>query len=453
VTILPSRRDAPPAGLGRRALAWALDQVAAGICGGGVALAVLVPRALTAAGDGAGRPPLAPITAGQQVALVGAAVLLAGLGVLQWWALGARGWTLGKLLLRLRVVDARTGDAIGARRALVRGLVLAAGALACGVGQLVVLASPLLDPDGRSRSWPDRTTGSSVRDVRDVRGGAQPVPRAGARPSAAAAAAAPARLVELPSAGAAVNGVGAARRRDVVQQGNDMLRGDDVLQGDPVQRREAVAQRLGALLAERRSGIRPVELAPFPLAGVSPDVDTRTIAAVAPVPPGVPVPHLADRAPAALATAGRAPGDPAPGLDPALEMTRRGPLTAAERRGATATGDAMSADIELSDGRIVTVARTAFVGRNPTGDGDAQLVRMVDPGRSVSKTHLQVGVTEGGVWVVDRGSTNGTLVTLADGQQIVCGTARRVRVPLGATVSFGDCSLTVVRLPEPAVET
>jgi pSer/pThr/pTyr-binding forkhead associated (FHA) protein len=134
------------------------------------------------------------------------------------------------------------------------------------------------------------------------------------------------------------------------------------------------------------------------------------------------------------------------GLDPELEQTRHAPLSPQERPAAPDV-DPATADLELSDGRVVTVTRSVLVGRNPGGDDDSQLIRVDDPGRSVSKTHLQVGLDTAGVWVADRGSTNGTLVTLADGAQIVCGPGQRVRLPAGATVSFGDCGLRVIRTP------
>ncbi len=70
-------------------------------------------------------------------------------------------------------------------------------------------------------------------------------------------------------------------------------------------------------------------------------------------------------------------------------------------------------------------------------------VPVADPGRSVSKTHLMLGLDEHGPWVVDRGSTNGTLVTLADGQRIVCLPDRRVRLSDGSLVAFGDVALSV----------
>jgi predicted component of type VI protein secretion system len=83
------------------------------------------------------------------------------------------------------------------------------------------------------------------------------------------------------------------------------------------------------------------------------------------------------------------------------------------------------------------------VGRNPDPVAGARVVNVSDPGRSVSKTHLMLGRDAEGPWVVDRGSTNGTLVTLPDGQRIVCLPDRRVRLAEGSVIQFGDLSLTV----------
>ena len=137
------------------------------------------------------------------------------------------------------------------------------------------------------------------------------------------------------------------------------------------------------------------------------------------------------------------------GLAPELELTRP-----AGRRGdllvepaVAAAVDLAVAEIELGDGRHVTIGRTALVGRNPASETDVQLVRVVDPARSVSKTHLQIGVERSGVWVADRGSTNGTVVTLPDGAQVVCRVDQQVRLRVGSTVTFGDCSLRLVRAP------
>jgi hypothetical protein len=49
--------------------------------------------------------------------------------------------------------------------------------------------------------------------------------------------------------------------------------------------------------------------------------------------------------------------------------------------------------------------------------------------------------------VVDRHSTNGTVVTLPDGQRILCVPERRVRLVTGARVDFGDHGFTLIGAP------
>ncbi len=102
--------------------------------------------------------------------------------------------------------------------------------------------------------------------------------------------------------------------------------------------------------------------------------------------------------------------------------------------------------LDLSDGRRLAVWGQALIGRAPVaapGEEIAQLVAIDDPARSVSTTHLALGVDDGGAWIVDRGSTNGTVVTLPDGQQILCVPWQRVKVAAGARVRFGDASFLV----------
>ena len=152
-----------PAPMGRRLLAYLVDQVAVVACGGGLLLGALLPavRAATA-GDSPGTE--GPVT-DPTTLLIGWG-MLGALAVVQWWAQGERGWTVGKYLLGLRTVDVRSGRPVGMQRIFVRGLVVAAGTLVLGVGQLVVLASPLWDSSGRNRGWHDRSAGAEVVDLR-----------------------------------------------------------------------------------------------------------------------------------------------------------------------------------------------------------------------------------------------------------------------------------------------
>ncbi|MCC2318264.1 RDD family protein [Cellulomonas chengniuliangii] len=425
---------APSAPLGRRALASLVDAVLlvpVAVAPLGSVLAEWLRQLTDSGWDAVDSPPGALGTMAVATALGGA------LGVVQWWAHGVHGWTIGRRLTGLRTVDVRTGDPIGMWRALQRTVLIAGGALACLVGQFLVLASPLFDGSGRGRGWHDRLTGAEVVDVRGratTRRPARSGPARGRRPEHVElepvsvehlAAPGGAGRVEQPTGPAALpRTAGQPRAQDA---------------------HAAAARRLDALLADRRPATGGLVLPPLREPGVSPDVDTRMMAVVRPVQ------FAGDAAARRDAVADRQPAHGQPvddSLDPALELTHRAPARALEPLAAPEpSGDPSVAEIELHDGRLVRVASAAVVGRNPVAVDGVQVVRVVDPGRSVSKTHLQIGVEGDGVWVADRGSTNGTLVTLADGQQIVCGPEQHVRLPVGATVSFGNCGLRLIRGP------
>ena len=316
---------------------------------------------------------------------------VAVVSVAQWVAHGWSGWTVGRRVLGIRTLDVESREPIGMVRVLVRLAVMAAGALVLVVGLLVVLVSPVLDRTGRRRGWQDLAAGDEVLDIRATGHLVVPAPRV--RPVRAAPQRTGRRPVNVPE--------WAAAERSSSTGGTALL--------DLLLEEARPAGLVLAPLAPQRSG---------------PDLDTRATPVVREV--GLSY-----------------------GLAPELELTRP-----AGRRGdllvepaVVAAVDLAVAEIELGDGTHVTIGRTALVGRNPASDTDVQLVRVVDPARSVSKTHLQIGVERSGVWVADRGSTNGTVVTLPDGAQVVCRVDQQVRLRVGSTVTFGDCSLRLIRAP------
>lgn len=102
----------------------------------------------------------------------------------------------------------------------------------------------------------------------------------------------------------------------------------------------------------------------------------------------------------------------------------------------------------LDDGRTVQVTGLVLLGRNPTArpsEEDAQLIKIGDESRTVSKTHLALGVDANGLWVMDRGSTNGSTVTTQDGTSQPCEPGALVEVQVDSIVSFGDHWLQVRR--------
>jgi uncharacterized RDD family membrane protein YckC len=104
--------------------------------------------------------------------------------------------------------------------------------------------------------------------------------------------------------------------------------------------------------------------------------------------------------------------------------------------------------ILLDDGRRIPIDGLVLLGRNPqprAGEEDAQLIKIADETRTVSKSHLAVGVDAGGVYVVDRGSTNGSTVSTTNGLSTRCKAGEIVRVGEGAIISIGDHWLEIKR--------
>ncbi|MBC7290688.1 MAG: RDD family protein [Actinotalea sp.] len=378
--------------MGRRLLAAAVDgALALLVVGAPVAVALLT------------RPADDPAAGGPGAALLAASgVGLLALAVTQWVLLGRRGWTLGKRALSITVLSERSGFPPGLGAAFLRGLVPALSTVVPVIGPALVLASPLLDRSGRRQGWHDRAAGTVVVDAASA----------------------------------------------------------------PAPDRRAVDRRLGHLLDPPGNGTTgPVPPpAPWPVAPEAPDdalpavlEDTGRIDR-----PGTPAevrlsagPLLADR-PVLPRTRGLVPGtrvvppSPVPDAVPFQQRPLEEDVEATRLRPARTRVPEMArgheVTVELTDGQRVTFSGTALVGRNPTprpGEDGCCLITVADPGRSVSKTHLLLGVDRHGLWVKDRQSTNGTVVTLADGQQILCGAGQQVRLPPGASVAFGDYGLSV----------
>lgn len=313
-------------------------------------------------------------------ARVGGYLLVTGLGVTQW-ALQARlGWTLGKRAAGLRVLDVATGRPAGPGRTALRFLVL-------GLGSVLTVLSILVDPSGRRRGWHDRAAGTAVLDV--VRG------------------------VD-PSAPPAVTASSAGARIDTLLAGGPPAP-PAAATGSATPRHAAPPPVTLPAVAPRRSATEAAPVVVPAAAPAGPEVERAAV----PVGPPVPIE-----------------------LPEELERTR---LSSARRREVPAREP--GSRVELWDGRCLEVTGTILVGRNPAPrEGEpapADTLPVADPGRSVSKTHLLVGIDPHGLWIQDRDSTNGTVVTLADGQQILCAADQTVRVPVGASVAFGDYWFTV----------
>uniref|UniRef100_UPI00261705F8 RDD family protein n=1 Tax=Nocardioides sp. TaxID=35761 RepID=UPI00261705F8 len=160
------------ASVGKRIGAYALDLVVvvlvAGVAGG-----------------------LAAVIGGRSAVGVGTSIALLVVGIGQWVLLGRRGFTVGKVLLGLRVVDAGSGAPIGMGRALLRSLVL--GLLGSVWIPLIVMAC-LIPGDPRRQGWHDKAVNSVELDTDGAPAGRLPGAATGA-PNGAPIGAPPGRPV------------------------------------------------------------------------------------------------------------------------------------------------------------------------------------------------------------------------------------------------------------------
>jgi zinc-ribbon domain len=121
------------------------------------------------------------------------------------------------------------------------------------------------------------------------------------------------------------------------------------------------------------------------------------------------------------------------------------PLTPEERFAAERLLDPDSpADkfvLQFSTGESATVFGSGLVGRNPVaepGEYVDHLVVLRDPGRSVSKTHLEFGQDNGAFWVLDRFSGNGSVLRAPETPPRRCEPGRRYFVSRGTRIEIGD---------------
>jgi hypothetical protein len=412
----PAFGDATPAGPGRRVLAYALDAVAVGAVAGGV---------------------LAWTGSWLLAALV---VVELAVGLLVWEAHTGR--TLGNTALGLRTAREETPYSVGPARGFLRGLVLAAGHAAAGLGQWLVVASGAFDKTGRAQAWHDRVGRAVVVDVRAHERAVEAAADAAERAGAVAVSAAP-------RAGTQVGAAGVPQQ----QQG--------AVPGAPAGAVQAVGTpsqppRAGAAAPQpQQVGPVPGAAAPLPVPPVAPTQPPAPVAAPAGDAASAPSGRRAARAAAAQAPAVPA-GDraqpqqqPAAAAQPAAEAASVGirpvvpaqpaPAPAAPRRVHPAQPSPFL--VTLDTGQVMSVTGPGLIGRAPrpvAGERCDHVIVVDDPERSVSRTHARFGIDDGTFWVSDAGSGNGTTLRLPGGRVVPVPADQRVLVPSGSTIQVGD---------------
>ena len=337
---------------------------------------------------------------------------VAGATVLLWLVLsvvvGLTGMSPGKAVTGLRVVHHGTGTPIGVGPALLRSLVLGvAGLPTFGIG-LATLAWTAVEDRGRQRrGWHDHLTNTVVVDVRPVVEVADTAVDDGPRHIVNLTAM---RLVPAPP----------------VEQVRTPERTEHSMRRQPL----------------------PADLA-------------RPAATPAPAQAPAQAPRPA---PAQAAPPAQAPPQPAPAQQPQQVPAQQWSPPAAQQqappshrapapapRPAPAPGTPMTPPrwrVHFDNGESFVIAGLALVGRRPearSGEQVAHLIPLASADMSVSKTHAQFGpAPDGTIVVMDRGSTNGTvLVRQGVSRQLAPG--KPAALVDGDKVVYGDREMLISR--------
>lgn len=358
------------------------------------------------------------------ILVVGIAATLVSLGwlVFLWWGYATRGQGLPATWLRIRVLRLADGRPLGWGRWFLRVLVWY-GSMIVPIVWLVLVVMMIVHP--RRRGWHD-LAGQSV--VVQAKG---PAAQSAEAPPIQRLAVASANMVSLPAHLVASRALFVApeapRPESVADRGNEPI--------------TALPDFGGPASVPAPSSFAPIAEVPWNQWGAQP-----------PAQPPVYPQQIPYDAPGAYPS----PPQPQP-VQPAA------PLIVAEDDDMTRThlapvgrvpGPPRKAtdgwQLRLDDGRRVPVTGLVLIGRNPRPQPDeqAQLVQAGVESRMVSKTHLAVGLDHRGLYVMDRGSTNGTAIANSGGQFEPCAPGDPVRVREGQIVSFGDRYLEVRREPQ-----
>ncbi|GGI40644.1 hypothetical protein GCM10010988_30110 [Cnuibacter physcomitrellae] len=446
---------------GWRVLAWLMDYAITAVIGLAVTIPIVSLGAIQVLPSGSLRVSIGPL---------GTLLIL-----LAWYAYpiamlflqAFRGFSLGMLTCGIRVVDLATLRRPGIGRILIRDLVVFAGRLVFGIGELVVYLSPLWDSTRRLQGWHDKAARTWLIDVRRgpnpvtadpsrlvedewtppgapvpvPAGSGAPVPQhpsapptiAVPEPASFGAPAAPASFA-APAAPAAPGSFAAPAAPE--SAGFAPPAAPQSPRSEPAPfAPSAPAQPSGpgtagpAITGPARIGdpqpTTPVQFGAFtppPLptgdAGSSGLIDSI---------PGFSAP----RPPAGPETR-----DPAAGSGGDLDSTRLADSAPLGRA-------AVAASFTLDSGEVFPITSGGVIGRDPVPASGAMAIRLPGDALSVSKTHLEFGLDGGAVWVLDRNSTNGSSIVDPRGFERVLTSGRREVVGDGDRVRIGTRSFTV----------
>jgi hypothetical protein len=362
-------------------------------------------------------------------------VLTLALAIVQWSLHAVKGLTIGKALTGIRTIDVRTLGRVGFLRLLLRWLIVNAAGLLPVVGSLLFLISPAFDQGRRGRGWHDKA--SAVWLV-DVRAGLNPFDEKRMRVARKMVKAEPTReRVVLPSLATPVD----PSQQPAYRPGSRVSAG--VL---GVARPHAANARpvIGLPLTTEPEGEPQAEAGKPVLGGYRSPAKPEPPASDTPPSASVPPPVAPQPTPPTVAAA---PPRPEPRT---VAVERPQPTAAPVAAAPAAAADAPTPvryGLRFDSGEGIGVTAPVLLGRNPDAGMHAGAAPMplADSTRSLSKTHLLARPVEGGIEVMDLGSTNGSGL-IRDGVEYALTAGAATLAIEGDAIRLGDRTATVVRV-------
>ena len=182
----------------------------------------------------------------------------------------------------------------------------------------------------------------------------------------------------------------------------------------------------------------PVQEMQAPKAPVAPPAPTARFSAPSPQPPAR---EASAEAPPAEVEAPRPP-------EPAVPTTTPKPAaTATNSTTASAPASASYAALLLDTGQSIPVNRTIVLGRAPSPQRATDSpIPVEDQTRSLSRTHVRIAPSEGGITIEDLNSANGTRARSPNGQTHTLVPGQPIELPMNSQLLLGERLISVVDL-------
>ena len=197
---------------------------------------------------------------------------------------------------------------------------------------------------------------------------------------------------------------------------------------------------------------RPVQETQAPKAPVAPPAPTARFSAPMPQPLAR---EASAEAPPAEVEAPRPPEPAVPTTAPAVPTTAPAVPTTAPKPAATATNSttasapasASYAALLLDTGQSIPVNRTIVLGRAPSPQRATDSpIPVEDQTRSLSRTHVRIAPSEGGITIEDLNSANGTRARSPNGQTHTLVPGQPIELPMNSQLLLGERLISVVDL-------